>query len=211
MQRNDALSRMREIQRIMEQTTLYTLLPGTQAIIGGVLALLGCVASWAMLRSLDFQAFADLPGASRTGFCIMWTVLIVVAILQEVVLTTRVAVQAGVDPLARPSRLCALSMTPGLMVALLLTIKLMQDGHFQYVAPVWTMCYGVSICSAGLFSIRAPRYLGAAFVVLGGVGLLLFPRFGVVMVALSFGLLHIVFGLWVIGRTRRATEDEQPD
>ena len=141
----------------------------------------------------------------------MWGVVIVVAVLQEVILTTRVAVQAGVDPLARPSRLCALSMTPSLVIALLLTVKLMQDGHFQYVAPVWTMCYGVSIYSAGLFSIRAPRHLGSAFVILGGAGLLLFPQLGVVLVAISFGLLHILFGLWVIGRTRRAAQDEQPD
>ena len=191
MEQNDALSRLREIQRIMEQTTLYTLLPGTQA--------------------LDFQAFADLPDDTRLAFCGLWVVVAGVAIGQEVVLTTRVAGEADVDPLARPNRLSALSMTPGLVVALLLTIKLMQDGHFRYVAPVWTMCYGVSVYSAGLFSIRAPRYLGAAFVILGGAGLLVFPPLGVVLIALSFGLLHILFGFWVIGRTRRAAQDEQPD
>ncbi len=42
---DEAKARMREIQRIMETATLYTLLPGTAAIVGGVLVLLGCGAS----------------------------------------------------------------------------------------------------------------------------------------------------------------------
>ncbi len=39
---DEAKTRMREIQRIMETATLYTLLPGAAAIVGGMLVFVGC-------------------------------------------------------------------------------------------------------------------------------------------------------------------------
>ena len=40
MEVDEAQDRMREIQRIMETATLFTLLPGTAAIVGG------CWSAW---------------------------------------------------------------------------------------------------------------------------------------------------------------------
>lgn len=211
MERNDAQRRMTEIQRIMEQTTLYTLLPGVQAIIGGALVLIGCVASWLMLGSLDFGDFGSLSNGAKIGFCVMWALVASAAIVQEVVLTTRAADQAGVDAMARPGRLTALSMAPCVLVALALSMQFMRDGHFRYIASIWIMCYGASVYSAGLFSVQGPRLLGLTFILIGAIGMILFPHLGVLAVALSFGLGHVVFGLWVTQKTRRIVSDEQPD
>ena len=64
---DEAKTRMREIQRIMETATLYTLLPGAAAIVGGMLVFVGCGASAWLLRSADFSQIADLPPNERTG------------------------------------------------------------------------------------------------------------------------------------------------
>jgi hypothetical protein len=48
---DEAQARIREIQRIMERATLFTLLPGTAAVVGGLMVLAGCVASFAMVGS----------------------------------------------------------------------------------------------------------------------------------------------------------------
>ena len=46
---------------------------------------------------------------------------------------------------------------------------------------------------------------------MGVVALLAFPQYGVVSAALSFGLLHIIFGLYILGKQRqeRAWSDER--
>ena len=54
MNANEAQNRMQEIQRIMERATLFTLLPGTAAVVGGLMVLAGCAVSYAMMHSLDF-------------------------------------------------------------------------------------------------------------------------------------------------------------
>ena len=61
MNREEAQVRMQEIQRIMERATLWTLLPGAAAVMGGRLVLGGCAVSYAMLRSLDFADILKLP------------------------------------------------------------------------------------------------------------------------------------------------------
>ena len=68
MDREEAQARMEEIQRIMETATLWTLLPGTAAVLGGVLVLIGCGVSYSMFRSLDFADMLKIvPGA----YCIV--------------------------------------------------------------------------------------------------------------------------------------------
>jgi hypothetical protein len=41
------------------------------------------------------------------------------------------------------------------------------------------------------------------FIATGVVALLAFPQYGVVWAALSFGLLHILFGLYIIRKQRQ--------
>ena len=65
------------------------------------------------------------------------------------------------------------------------------------------LLYGTGVYTAGLFSIRAPRVLGLAFLLAGIVALFAFPDYGVISVAASFGLLHVVFGAYVLTKQRQ--------
>ena len=63
------------------------------------------------------------------------------------------------------------------------------------------MLYGTGVYTAGLFSIQPPRLLGLTFIACGVVALMWFPQYGVVSAALSFGLLHIIFGTYILRET----------
>ena len=204
MDRAEAEARMREVQRIMERTTLYTLLPGLPAIEGGILVLVGCAVSYAVLGSLDPAAvLAQTPGW-QAGLCSMWAAIAAIAIVKDVVSTARAARRMGMSPVARPGRFAAYSLTPSVLVAVVLTLKFSLDGQIAYIVPTWMMCYGTGVYAAGLFSVRLPRLLGMAFIVMGAAGLLLFTHYGVVLAALSFGALHIAFGLIVLVQSSRS-------
>ena len=206
---DEAQARMREIQRIMERATLFTLLPGMPAVAGGLLVLSGCAVSYAMFRSLDFADILRLSLGSQAAFCVMWFVIGVIGVLVEVISTTRAAARQQLMPADRPMRVAAFSLTPSVVVAMVLTVKFLipvqpRAEEIQYIVPVWMMLYGTGVYTAGLFSIRAPRILGLAFLALGVVALLCFPRYGVVSAALSFGLLHIVFGVYILWKQRQS-------
>jgi hypothetical protein len=211
MDRDEAQARMQEIQRIMERATLWTLLPGTAAVLGGVLVLIGCAVSYGMFRSLDF---ADIIGMSLSGqiaFCVMWFAIGVLGVVLEVAFTARSAKRQGISPPIRSARVAAFSLTPCVVVAMVLTVKFLipvqpRAEEIQYIVPVWMMLYGTGVYTAGLFSIRPPRVLGIVFIAMGIVALLWFQDFGVVSAAISFGLLHIVFGLYILRKQRQDRE-----
>ena len=205
---DEAQSRMEEIQRIMERATLFTLLPGTPAVIGGLLVLAGCAVSYAMFRSLDFADMLRMSLTAQMAFCVMWFLVGVIGVLVEVILTTRAAARQQLTPVDRPMRVAAFSLTPSVVVAMVLTYKFLipvdpRPEEIRYIVPVWMMLYGTGVYTAGLFSIRPPRILGLVFLGLGVAALMFFPQYGVVSAALSFGLLHIIFGVYIIWKQRQ--------
>ena len=211
MDRAEATARMEEIQRIMERATLWTLLPGMAAVVGGILVLIGCGVSYGMIRSVDFAAMLEMPISQQAVFCVMWFVIGVTGVLLETVLTARAAKQQGMSPTVRSARVATFSITPPVLVAMVLTVKFLiptqpQPEEIQYIVPVWMMLYGTGVYTAGLFSIRAPRVLGLAFIAFGIVALMALQQYGVITAALSFGLFHIVFGFYILRKQRQGLE-----
>ncbi len=215
MNQDEAQIRMQEIQRIMERATLWTILPGTAAVIGGGMVLVGCVVSFLMFGSVDDPTFSQIDFASLLGlslngqifFCVLWFLIGVGGVVIEIHFAQLQAKQQGISTKGRSARLAFFSLTPSVVVAMVLTVKFLlptelRTHEIQYIAPVWMMLYGTGVYTAGLFSIRAPRILGLAFIGAGVLSLHFFQAYGVVTAALSFGLLHIVFGLYVILKQR---------
>ena len=208
-----ALDRLAEIQRIAETTTLYTLLPGPAAIVGGALVFIGCAVSYLMIRSADFAQLMSCSMGYRVLFVGMWTTIGAVAVGQELIFANRDARRKGIALYGRPGKLSALSLTPNIFIAIVLTIQLFIDAdsettgrYVRYIAPIWMMCYGTGVYAAGLFSVRLPRLLGISFIIMGAAGLLFFAKYGLLLVALSFGLLHIIFGITVLSRIKQNQE-----
>ena len=208
MDRDEARARIDQIQRIMERATLWTHLPGPAAVVGGLLVLVGCAVSYGMIRSLDFAAMLDMSVGRQVAFCVMWFAIGVIGLVVEAVLRAWAAKREGLSPTVRSARVAPFSMTPSVIVAAVLTVKFLipiepRPEEIQYIVPVWMMLYGTGVYTAGLFSLRPPRVLGLTFLTLGVVALLGFQSYGVVWAALSFGLLHVVFGLYIIRKQRQ--------
>jgi hypothetical protein len=201
---DEAKNRMREIQRIMETATLYTLLPGAAAIIGGILVFAGCGVSLWMLQSGDFKSIMDLPPNQRVVFCLMWVAIAIVAVAVNAFLTFRMARRQRISMYARPTQVATFALSPCVVVAAVLSYQLfvvsgrLQPDGIRYIAPIWMMLYGTGVYTAGLFSVRPPRVLGLAFLAAGIAVLFFFPEHGVLSVAASFGLFHVLFGVYVV-------------
>jgi uncharacterized membrane protein YwzB len=210
MDHDEARTRMLEIQRIMESATLFTLLPSWAAILGGVFTLIGCGTSYWALGSANFAEIMHVSQPTRINLCIMWLVIALAAITGNVLLTARMARQQRVPLRVRPSQVAMLALTPCVVVATALTFQFFfitgptRPDEVRYIAPVWMMLYGAGVYSAGLFSVRAPRVLGMAFILAGIVTLFGFLDYSVIAVGLSFGLLHLIFGLYILNKQRQS-------
>jgi hypothetical protein len=90
-------------------------------------------------------------------------------------------------------------MTPVLAAGALLTIALV-DASARYLLPgTWLALYGAGVTAGGTFSLRAVRWMGLALLVMGGLALWM-PQQGIVFLAAGFGVMHILFGIYLVAK-----------
>ena len=196
------LSDIRYIREMMELSTEHKLLPDRAAVGGGLLVLGAAAGTYALTGSWDVQDVLYLPPLKKLLVTALWSGTGSVSVLLYWLLAGRDSRRLGVSLDARPTRLARQAMGPAILAAAVLTLRLILDRQYDLVPSVWMVCYGIALYNAGLFSTEPPRLLGLAFLVTGIVTMLAVPEFGLAMSALSFGLYHIVFGVYVLSRGR---------
>ena len=89
---------------------------------------------------------------------------------------------------------------PPLAAAAVLTAVLYRAGATDVIPGMWLLLYGTAVVTAGAFSVRAVPLLGTCFIAVGIAALAAPPAWANAMMALGFGGLQIVFGVWIARR-----------
>jgi hypothetical protein len=110
---------------------------------------------------------------------------------------TRKAAETRTSLLRGPALRFVTALAAPFFVAALLSIVLYRHGLYGSLAGLWLVSYGAGVVSAGAFSVRAVRWMGAAFMALGALALFAPSTWGEGCMAVGFGGFHIVFGLWI--------------
>jgi len=76
----------------------------------------------------------------------------------------------------------------------IITLGLWRNEHYYVLAPVCIICYGVAVICGGAFSARVVPVMGWCFMAVGTAAVLLPSSYGNLMMGLSFGALHMIFG-----------------
>ncbi len=171
------------IRSTMERSGLFTALPGSAGVLLGLDGIAAAIlGSRAGSRE---QWLAIWIGAAFLGLSIgLWSV-------------ARRARQLSVPLTRGPARSFAIGLAVPLMAGALLTGALWRYGAFGAMPATWMLLYGSALLSAGTFSLRRVRTMGAAFFVAGALSLctpmspLGWGTNG--LLALTFGGLHLVF------------------
>lgn len=192
------LSDIRYIRQVMEMSSEHKLLPDWAAIGGGTFVLGAVAATWSLTGSGDVQQVLYLPPLQKLAVTAVWAAAGALSLVLYWGLAAKESKRLGVSLQARPTRLARQAMGPAVLVAAVLTLRLVIDRQYDLVPAVWMLAYGVALYNAGLFSSEEPRLLGLAFLVSGIVALLALPGHGLWLAALTFGGYHIAFGAYVL-------------
>jgi hypothetical protein len=180
---NHAIDNLRFIRETMERSSAFTAVPGWAGFAMGLTAL---AAAWVASR----QASRELWLATWLGEGMVAIALGSLGVIEK-------AARTGQSLNSAPARKFALSFAPPLAVGAVLSTALWRQGIVDLLAPVWILLYGTAIVTGGAFSVRAIPVMGLVFIAIGSVSLFLPAAWGNGMLALSFGLVHIVFGVIV--------------
>jgi hypothetical protein len=181
-----AMDNLRFIRETMERASSFTAVPGWGGVILGVTAL-----GAALIASQQF---------SITNWIITWLVEAVLAFLIGGWAAARKARAAETPLLSGPGMKFALSFSPPMIVGALLTIALYWAGLTSIIPGTWLLLYGTAVMTGGAFSVKAVPVMGLCFMVLGAIALFAPVTWSNVLMAAGFGLLHIIFGIYIARR-----------
>jgi len=99
-----------------------------------------------------------------------------------------------------PGRAFALSLFPAMFAGMVLTFVLYQHGIYSLLPGLWMLLYGVAVVSGGTNSVRIVPVLGMSFIALCTIALALGPEWANIVMAMGFGMLHVVFGMLIARR-----------
>ena len=181
-----AIENLSFIRSTIERATPFTAVPGWGGVAMGATAL----------------AAAPLAAAqdSIRGWVGVWLVEAFIAMAIGSFAMARKARALGGALLARPTQRFLLSFTPPIAAGAILTYVLYQGGLGRALPGLWLLLYGTGVVTGGAFSVRAVPLMGLGFLALGVVAAFGPERWGDPLLALGFGVLHIVFGILIARR-----------
>jgi hypothetical protein len=173
------------IRETMERATAFTAVPGWGGVGMGVVALIAAAVAQRQ------------PVPARLG---TWLAAAAIALSLGGWAMGRKAHGAGTTVFSYSGRRFMLSYLPPILVGALLTVVLVRAGLHSALPGTWLLLYGTGVVTGGAFSVRVVPLMGTCFMTLGALALLGPESWGLPLMALGFGGLHILFGLVIARR-----------
>ena len=181
-----AANDLRFIRSAMERAASFTSLSGWGQVGVGVTALVAAVAA-----SLQ-------PSSER--WLIVWLAEALVALAIGVWSAAVKSQRLGVPLFGAPGQRFALSFAAPAAAGAALTVALARSHAAGLLPGAWLLSYGAAVAAGGAFSVKSVPALGACCLALGVAALFTPAAWGNAWLALGFGALHVVFGVWIARR-----------
>lgn len=181
-----AIDNLRYIRETMERSTHFTAVPGYGGMLMGVTAI---AASYIASQQLYLR-----------DWLIVWITEAFLAFAIGLLAMWQKSKIAGESLMSAPARKFALSFAPPLIAGIVITLGLWRYNNYETMAPVWMLLYGTAVVTGGSFSVKLVPVMGWLFMAAGAAAFILPASYGIYLMAGSFGLLHLVFGLIIAKR-----------
>ena len=189
----------------MEKAHIYRAVSAPAALLGGVLALGATI--WPVVHAAQTHGDAAFSNAT---FLIIWHGILAACTVLNVALLAREAARRGQSLVSDGMKMALRAVSPPLIVGGVLAGGLViWLQNLTLAALIWILCYGLALLATASFSPKSITRLGWAFVIAGLVLFLVWAANGEVrdlrtdlgpaslVMALTFGLLHVVYAIAV--------------
>ncbi len=207
MDNKDALKDLRDIRSMMERSSRFQAINGWGVIVVGLMAL---VAAW-VANMLFNGSVTTLYGdttylwAHKTQIAVLGSLVLVVVCGLTVFLSSMWMARHKNIPFAFDVTMRRLLVAFSLPLATggLLCLALVLQGHYGLTSSIMLIFYGLSLVACHHFTHPALAVLGYAELLLGLADCFTATH-ALLFWAIGFGLLHVLFGIYLIIKSRRA-------
>ncbi|MCE7996289.1 MAG: hypothetical protein HEP71_30200 [Roseivirga sp.] len=193
----DYLKDISEIRSIMEKSSRFISLSGLSGVMAGIYALIGAAIAYNLVYTsqdlvYDQLIIRDVRGNVMSLVLIALSVLLA-AVLTGIYLTRKKAKKQGLKTWDESAKRSLINLMIPLAAGGILVVIFYQQGLIPMIAPITLIFYGLGLINASHYTYRDIRLLGISEVILGLIASAVIG-YGLLIWALGFGVLHIVYG-----------------
>ncbi len=196
------LSEIKEIRKMMEESSRFLSLSGLSGILVGIYALVGAYISF---RLLDNGADAGMYESRVVSqLTVIAVIVLVLSLVTIIILTTGKTKKAGKKFWNAGSRLMIINLAVPLVTGGILILVFLSKEYYEIISPSCLVFYGLALVNAAKFTRQEIFYMGTIEISLGILAAL-FSSYSLIFWALGFGVLHIVYGTFMYFRYEHKT------
>lgn len=198
---------LHDIKQIMERSSRFISLSGLSGISAGICALIGAwlgnetiksygIAAIRLERSIDDgDTLMNVYSLYSRLFQIA-LITFVAALISAFIFTYRRSKKTNIPIWGTTARRLIINVTVPMIAGGVFLLALIKNGTFGFVAPGCLVFYGLGVLNASKYTLPETRYLGYCEILLGLINLFFIGK-GLYFWAAGFGLLHIIYGIFM--------------
>lgn len=200
------LQALQDIRKMMEKSSRFISLSGWSGVSAGLAALAGAF----LARQRITTYFANWSIDDSCPDCLMRDLVLIaggvflVALSTAFLFTWTKAKKEGVAIWGTTSKRLLWNTIMPMAVGGVVILRMISLQYYDLVAAVSLIFYGLALINGSKYTLGEVKYLGYAIVITGLIGLWI-PKQGLLLWALGFGVLHILYGFTMWWKYERRT------
>ncbi|MEP4533735.1 MAG: hypothetical protein ABJ004_11665 [Cyclobacteriaceae bacterium] len=197
MTREKYLADIKDIKSIMERSSRFISLSGMSGVVAGCTALLGAYLAYqTVYAEQDYLSYRKAILNDQTILILIGIAVgvLVVSLAVGIYFTQKKARKHNQKLWDSQSQRLVINLMIPLTAGGLLCLILLFKGFIGLIAPLTLLFYGLALVNASKYTLSDIKSLGILEILLGLIGCQ-FVGFGLILWAVGFGLLHIIYGI----------------
>ena len=188
---------LKAIRSMMEQSSRFISLSGWSGIMAGIYALIAAGIARYLLNDFIISSGIEVGDKLIIQLCVLAFVTLISAVGTGLFLSIRKSKNHNLKIWSKPAKNMLIHLSVPLIAGGLFVIALyINYSNIILAAPVTLIFYGLALVNASKVTFQDVLYLGYCQIALGIIGLFI-PGYGLLLWAIGFGVLHIIYGILI--------------
>lgn len=188
-----------EIRSMMERSTKFLSLSGISGIMAGIYALVGAFVAFRFFYIDNGSVIKNTLNGQQLTQEVEYLILLAIAVLvlavgTAIIFSLKKSGKQGEKLWNSSARRLVINMAIPLITGGIFILILISKGLYGFLAPASLVFYGLALVNASKFTFEEIKSLGIVQVLLGLLAFY-FIELGLLLWAVGFGLMHIVYGI----------------
>lgn len=195
----DYLRDINEIRNMMERSSKFMSLSGLSGVFAGIYALSSAYIAYKLLNfRIDKLYYTNEElieiGLERNNLLLLAILTIIISVITSIIFSYRNTKVNSEKIWNATTRRLIMNLAIPLFSGGTVILLMMKFNLFGWLAPMSLLFYGLGILNASKYTIDDMRGLGIIQIILGLIAMH-FISYGLIIWALGFGVVHIIYGI----------------